>query len=99
MCGYMLPNEITICGMRYKVVERNFVCKEELRNAEIDLFNGEIIIDSTMTNDRKKVAFIHEVIHGICDATGLFEVGENESAVQALASGLYSTFKGTTIFS
>lgn len=93
-----LPNTIIICGMAYEVVETEIVSKEELANAEIDLFHGIINVDSTMTDDRKKISLIHEVLHGICDGLGLSELGQNESAIQGIASSLYNTFKGNSIF-
>lgn len=94
-----MPDELNICGMQYEIIEKDQVCKDELLNAQIDFMNGTICVDATMTDDRKRIALIHEVLHGICDAIGLYEIGENESAIQGLASSLYSTFKGSTIFS
>ena len=94
-----LPEKLTIGGIEYKIIETSPVSKFEALNAEIDYFNSEIHIDSTMTDDRKMVALLHEVLHGACDSLGLAEIGENESAIQGIASTLYSTFKGTAIFS
>lgn len=93
-----MPDKLTIGGMEYRIVEVDQISKDEFINGEIDFINGVIKIDSTMTHDRKMITLVHEVLHGVCDAIGLDELGQNESAIQGLASTLYSTFKGTKIF-
>lgn len=94
-----MPDKLTIGGMEYRIVEVDQISKDEFINGEIDFINGVIKIDSTMTHDRKMITLVHEVLHGVCDAIGLDELGQNESAIQGLASTLYSTFKGIKIFS
>ena len=93
-----MPDKLTIGGMEYRIVEVDQISKGEFINGQISFIDGVIKIDSTMTHDRKMITLVHEVLHGICDALGMSELGENENAIQSLASTLYSTFKGTKIF-
>lgn len=93
-----MPDKLIICGMEYKIIEVDQICKDKLIDGEIDFINGVIKIDSTMTHDRKIITLIHEVLHGICDALGYKDLGEDESTIQGLASTLYSTFKESNIF-
>ena len=95
----VLPDKIDILGIQYDIEEVEAVSKDQLLYGQIQFFEGKILIDATMSDDKKKQTLIHEAIHGICDGLALEELNNNESAIQGLASAIYSTFKGTTIFS
>lgn len=85
-------SEIRILGQVYRISEVECVSKEELVKGSINYLTHEIRIDKSMPDDLKKQTMLHEVIHAICDALGLYELGEDEQAVQSLATALYSVF-------
>ena len=93
-----MPNEIIIMGVPHKIEYVDCVNKDELKAGEINFLDCVIRIDNSQPLEMQKVILLHEVLHGLCNLIGLNDLGENESAIQALAGGLYSTFKGSTIF-
>lgn len=92
-------NEVRILGQVYRISEVECVSKEELVKGSINFLTHEIRIDKSMPDDLKKQTMLHEVIHAICDALGLYELGEDEQAVQSLATALYSVFRDQITFS
>lgn len=95
----ILPTEVNILGITYKVFEEQVVNKSEPRWGEID-FNKQIIkIDSTLQEDKKTQVFLHEIIHGIFDELGFYEQSEDEKLVQSLATALHQSLKKYIIFS
>ena len=94
-----MPETVSIMGIPYTVKLVDVVDKNQLCFGEIDYFACEIRIDKTLTPEMQKVTLLHEILHGCCNLLGLNDVNENESAIQGLASGLYSALKGASIFS
>lgn len=88
-----LPKSVDIMGLIYRVEEVDIVNKFIPRNGEIDFQNQVIRIDKGLTEDRKAVVLIHEVLHGELEALGLSEICDNENMVQSLAIALYHTIK------
>lgn len=85
-------SEIRILGQIYRISEVECVSKEELAKGSINYLTHEIRIDKSMPDDLKKQTVLHEVIHAICDALGMYELCSDEQAVQSLATALYSVF-------
>ncbi|MDY6342317.1 MAG: hypothetical protein SPL54_08605 [Lachnospiraceae bacterium] len=92
-------NEIKILGQIYRISEVECVSKEDPEKGSIDFLTHEIRIDKSMPDDLKKQTMLHEVIHAICDALGMYELGGDEQAVQSLATALYSVFGDQITFS
>ena len=89
----MMDGEIfDVLGIRYKVREVPVVNKDEPRKGQINFLTNEILIDGSMPNDAKGQTLMHEIIHAICDLTGNYDIGENETAVQSLSTALYYFF-------
>lgn len=88
-----LPKSVDIMGLIYSVEEVDIVNKFFPRNGEIDFQSQIIKIDKGLTEDRKAVVLIHEVLHGELEALGLSEISDNENMVQSLAIALYHTIK------
>jgi len=59
---------------------------------KIDFLTCEIKIDESMPEDLKMQTIFHEIFHAVCDLTGNYEIGENETAVQSIATSLYCLF-------
>lgn len=87
-------NTIEIMGVPYTIREVPVIDKDSLTLGQINYLTQEILIDETLAPERKKVVLLHEILHGICFATGLDQINEDERAVQQFATALYSTFKG-----
>lgn len=93
-------NSVNILGLTYKVNEVEVVSKEELRAGEINFLTQEIKIDKTLSVEKKNIALLHEVIHGICDQLHFEELSNNEQMVQGIAVALHQILKdGLPIFS
>ena len=88
-----LPEQIEILGVMFKVREVPVVNKDSLAKGEIDYLACEITIDESMPQDLKMQTLFHEIMHAICDLTGNYEIGENENAVQGLATAMYCVLK------
>ena len=84
-----LPDQIVICGIKYKIVCAETVNKEELERGEIDYMKCQILIDKTMPQDLQVQTLIHEVLHAVFDLTGNTELAADEKAVQGIATALY----------
>lgn len=93
-----IPNELDILGLRYKIEQVPCVNKFEPRKGEVDFLTNVIRIDENMPEDMKVQTLIHEVLHCLCDAFGLYDLNENENAIQSLATGLYCVFARKEIF-
>ncbi len=94
--NYSIPTQINILGLTYSVNEVEVVNKYEPLKGQIDYIKDEILIDKTLNSDAKMQTFIHEVLHGILEGLGLYELNENETLVQSLSTALHqvqSAFK------
>lgn len=77
----MLKNEITIGGLKIKVVERPMDdCGQS------DLKEKTIYIDSELPEDVKQLTLIHEMLH-------LINPAFSEREVEYLSQALYSLYK------
>ena len=94
-----LPKEVDILGLVYEVKEVDVVNKCIPRNGEIDFQKQLITIDKWLSDDKKYIVLLHEIIHGEMEALGIEGICDNENVVQSLASSLYHTFKHLNITS
>lgn len=92
-----MPDYIDILGVRFCVREVPVVDKIEPCKGKIDFLSCEILIDESMPEDLKAQTLLHEILHAVCDLTGNYEIGEDENAVQSLATGLYCVLKSNSI--
>ena len=90
----MMEGEIfDVLGIRYKVREVPVVNKDEPWKGQINFLTNEILLNGSMPNDVKGRTLMHEILHAICDLTGNYDIGENETAVQSLSTALYYFFR------
>lgn len=94
-----LPKSVDIMGLIYSIEEVDVVNKMIPRNGEINFQDQTIKIDKELTDDRKAIVLVHEVIHGELEALGIEDFYNNENVVQSLAIALYHTFKPLIISS
>lgn len=73
----MLPSTVKVGGVNYTVEEQeNLIQKNDLWG-EVNYFNAEINIDSSLSSDRKEQVLIHEVVHAIFLEAGYKEQDED----------------------
>ena len=91
---------ISILGIDYNIEYVEVVNKEEPRFGQVDFFESKIRIDKSLSEDMKKQTLLHEILHCICQGLGLYDIGENENAIQSMATALYDVSKSNkAIFS
>lgn len=88
-----MGDRVNILGIEYEVRYVNNLVEIENLFGEIDYRKQIIRIDESMNDDRKKVTFIHEVIHGIFEGLGFNELNQDEEKIQSIASALYLVLK------
>lgn len=91
--------EINILEVIFSINEVEVVNKENPKKGEINFLTNEIRIDKNMPNSLKEQVLTHEILHAICDLLGFEEIGENETAVQSIATAIHHVFKTQVIFS
>lgn len=94
-----MKNSVNILGLPYTIKEVQVINKEQFTLGQIDYVNLEILIDESLSNEKKELILLHEILHGICEAIGADELNENEQVIQGLSSSLYHLLKSQTIFS
>ena len=87
----MLPITVKVGGVNYTVEEKeNLIQKDELWG-EVNYFNTEINIDSSLSNDRKEQVLIHEVTHAIFLEAGYKE--QDEDMINRVSIVLHQVLK------
>lgn len=89
---------VNILGIEYRIEEVESVSKTESLLGSIDFLNQVIRIDVSLSNEKKEETLLHEILHGIAEATGLEET-LNEQVVQILSRTLYDLFKRQKLIS
>lgn len=81
---------VDICGIPYKVIERqeNF---GDGNCGEIDYRKQLITLNEQMAKQYKEQTLIHEMVHGILVCIGRNDLSEDETFVQTLANGIYTS--------
>lgn len=84
--------KVDILGVTFEVCEVECVNKAEARLGEIDFLEQKIRIQKDLPSDRKREVLMHEIFHGVAEATGYDDILD-EKAVQVLARSIYNLFK------
>ena len=92
-------NTVSILGLEYKIHEVSQISKSELTLGQIDYVKQEILIDASLSKEKKEIVLLHEIIHGILEELFFIDISDNENAVQGLAVALHHIIKSQTIFS
>lgn len=90
--------EVNIMGVIYQVNEVDVVDKEELCKGKINYLTNEIRIDRGLVQSAKEQTLMHEILHAVFDLLGLYELNEDESKVQGIATALHQVFISQVIF-
>lgn len=84
----MEVEKVNILGITYKVEQVEQVSRYDQLFGQIDFMDQTIRIDNHASEEKKQETLLHEILHGIAEATGLGEVLK-ESVVQTLSRSLY----------
>lgn len=85
--------KVNICGMLHDVEECKDNFDADCHFAQIEYKKCKIIVNSEMTEESKKEAICHEMIHGIFLHLGYNDLCNDEQLVQALGNAIYQSFE------
>jgi Zn-dependent peptidase ImmA (M78 family) len=76
----MIPAEVKVAGVTYKVLEKEYVEFEQNKNyAGSCCYNeSEINVLNTLSGTRKEQVFVHELVHAILMEAGYDEHDEDQ---------------------
>jgi hypothetical protein len=89
---------VDILGIEYRIDEVDSVSKTEPLLGHIDFLKQVIQIDRSLSTEKKEETLLHEILHGIAEATGLDDV-LSEQVVQILSRILFDLFKRQKLIS
>lgn len=84
---------VNICGVPHKIIECEDKFDTDVHFAQIDYKACKIRVNKDMTDECKKEAICHEMIHGIFVHLGYNNYANDEQLVQALGNAIYQGFK------
>lgn len=90
-----IPNEIKLGWRKYKIQHVKNLKDEEGQElyGQIDYNNKIIKLEESLTEDFKKVVFIHEVFHGIFNSMGRNDLKDDENLIDGLSERIYELLK------
>lgn len=88
-----METTFNILGIRVKVKEVPVVDKYKSSLGEFDPVTNTITIDESLPRDLKGQTLMHELMHAICFLTGQYDLYEDETAIQSLATAIYYLVK------
>ena len=85
--------KIKICGVPHKIVECEDKFDTDCHFGQIDYKACEIRINKDISDESKKEALCHEVLHGMLVHLGYTELSQDEQFVQGLGNAIYQSFE------
>ena len=85
-------NEVWICGIPYKIVEKDTVDENGGCLGQILYRDCVIEIRKGLPKELYTQTLIHEIVHGMLSNIGKNDLAENEEFVQTLAMAINLTF-------
>lgn len=92
----MLPNEIDVAGIRYKVNQVEGLAAELGLGGQILYEKGIIKIDADMCQDKKEQVLVHEMLHSIFNEAGYDE--HEEEMINRIGVVLYQVLKNNNLY-
>jgi hypothetical protein len=94
----LLPQNVKVGGLKYKIVEKSFVEIGHSRNYDgaCDYGNTTIEILDSLSDSKKEEVFIHELTHAIFENAGYSD--HDEEMVDRLSKVLYQVLKDNHIY-
>lgn len=85
-------NQITICGIPYKIVPTKDVFDVDTHLGQINYITGEIRVNEKLQGEILYETLAHEIVHGILMYLGYEKESQDEQFVQALGNAINQTF-------
>ncbi|NMH68597.1 hypothetical protein HF072_07360 [Bacillus sp. RO3] len=94
----MIPNEVKVAGITYKVLEKEYVEIEQNKNyAGSCCYNdSEINVLTTLSDTRKEQVFVHELVHAILMEAGFDD--HDEDQVNRIGIVLHQVLKENKLY-
>lgn len=86
-------NEVWICGIPYRIVEKETVDENGGCLGQILYRDCVIEIRKGLPKELYTQTLIHEIVHGMLSNIGKNDLADNEEFVQALAMAINLTFR------
>lgn len=85
--------KIKILNLDFEVIEKE--CIEHGQNliGQTLHFEQKIYILKSLSDERKKIVLLHEILHSILEQLGFEEKHDDEHLIQSLATAVYQVFK------
>lgn len=85
---------VNIMGLDYKIEYVDGLIENRGLSGQISYREQLIQIDNNVASEeRKEITLLHEIIHGLLEEMGYFELTNNEHLINTLAYGLYMAQK------
>lgn len=91
----MMNSTINICGIPFVIKEVDEIpaeIKGEIVHGEISHSRAEILLRKSLPNELKRLALIHEWVHGVLVMIGRADLSDDEMLVQNIALAIYNAF-------
>lgn len=85
--------KLNILGTDYAIFEISPVSRDECLLGKIDYLQNVIYLEGNLSKDAKNQTLMHEIIHAICGQLGFYDLNEDETTIQGLATGIYQVLK------
>lgn len=89
--------EVKIFGETYEVIEQEIIDNMVEKIGLIDHMQNKIYIKKSLSEDKKKVTLIHEILHGILSQLGFDDEHDNEHLIDSLSTAIYQVFKSNSL--
>jgi len=85
--------KIKVLNLEYEIIELSLVDNDIDLLGQINHREQIIRIRNDISEERKKVVLLHEVLHAIFQQTGFNEEHNDEHLIESLSIALYQVFK------
>ena len=94
----MIPNNVSVVGINYKVVEKPYIEIDGSRDYQGACFYAttEIQLLNDLSDERKKQVFIHELTHAVFHEAGFEE--QDEDMINRIGIVLHQVLKDNNIY-
>lgn len=91
-------NRIKILNLEFEIKEVECISHGGSQIGEINHLDQVIFIKKGLSEERKKIVLLHEILHSIFEQLGFMEEHDNEHLIDSLASSIYQILNDNTIF-
>lgn len=85
--------KIKILNLEFEVIEKECIEHGSTLIGQILHLEQKIYMLKSLSEERKKIVLIHEILHSVLDQLGFEAQHDDEHLIQSLATSLYQVFK------